>query len=116
MLQLTPHSRLCVVTVPIDVRKGIDGLAAVCRQALGDNPLEVALYVFCNRAGTALPLVRYDGHGDWIMMQRRAQGHGTWWPHSADARMPLSARERIIVRWNGKPERAQMARDWWWVA
>ena len=47
---------------------GIDGLAAVCRQVLGDNPLEGAVYVFRNRAGTALKLLLYDGQGYWIMM------------------------------------------------
>jgi transposase len=53
MLQLTPQSRIFVATAPVDFRKGIDGLAAVCRQALGDNPLEGAVYVFRNRSGTA---------------------------------------------------------------
>ena len=54
MLQLTPQSRIFVATEPVDFRKGIDGLGAVCRQRLGDNPLEGAVYVFRNRAGTAL--------------------------------------------------------------
>ena len=116
MLQLTPQSRMCVATQPVDFRKGIDGLAAVCRQALGDNPLEGAVYVFRNRAGTALKLLLYDGQGYWIMMKRLSQGRFTWWPTSADAHVPLSARELIILLWNGNPERAQMARDWRRVA
>ena len=44
MLQLTPQSRIFVATEPVDFRKGIDGLAAVCRRVLGDNPLSGALY------------------------------------------------------------------------
>ena len=100
----------------MDVRKGIDGLAAVCRQVLGDNPLEGAVYVFRNRAGTALKLLLYDGQGYWLCMQRLSQGRFTWWPKTADARVPLSARALIIVRWNGDPERAQMAHDWRRVA
>src|SRR5207244_11036574 len=48
MLQLTPQSRIFVATEPVDFRKGVDGLAAVCRRALGDNPLSGALYVFRN--------------------------------------------------------------------
>ena len=52
MLQLTPQSRIFLATTRVDFRKGIDGLAAVCRRVLGDNPLEGALYVFRNRAGT----------------------------------------------------------------
>jgi transposase len=44
MMQLTPQSRIFVATQPVDFRKGIDGLCAVCRHALGDNPLEGAVY------------------------------------------------------------------------
>src|SRR5262249_27137201 len=74
MLQLTPHSRIFVATDPVDFRKGIDGLGAVCRQRLGANPLEGAVYVFRNRAGTALKLLLYDGQGYWMMMKRLSQG------------------------------------------
>jgi hypothetical protein len=44
MLQLTPQSRIFLATVPVDFRKGLDGLVAVCRQVLGDNPLSGAVY------------------------------------------------------------------------
>ena len=115
MLQLTPHSRIFVAMEPVDFRKGIDGLGAVCRQRLGDNPLQGAVSVFRNRAGTALKLLLYDGQGYW-MMKRLSQGRFRWWPTSADARVPLSARELIILLWHGDPERAQMAHDWRRVA
>ena len=116
MLQLTPHSRLLVATAPVDFRQGIDGLGAVCRQILGENPLAGAVSGFRTRASTALTLLLYDGQGSWRMLKRLSQGRCAWWPTSADARVPLSARERIIVLWNGDPERAQMARDWRRVA
>jgi transposase len=116
MLQLTPQSRIFVATDPVDFRKGIDGLGAVCRQRLGDNPMEGAVYVFRNRAGTALKLLLYDGQGYWMMLKRLSQGRFLWWPNSVDARVPLSARELIILLWNGDPVRAQMARDWRRVA
>ncbi|MGE3542142.1 MAG: IS66 family insertion sequence element accessory protein TnpB [Candidatus Tectimicrobiota bacterium] len=111
MLQLTPQSRIFVATQPVDFRKGIDGLAAVCRQVLGDTPLEGAVDVFRNRAGTALKLLLYDGQGYWLCLQRLSQGHFPWWPTTVDARVPLAARELLIVLWNGNPERAQMAHD-----
>ena len=56
MLQRTPHSRLFVAPAPVDLRTGLDGLAAGCRQVLGDHPLAGAVYVCRNRAGTALHL------------------------------------------------------------
>ena len=116
MLQLTPPSRIFVATQPVDVRTGIDGLVAVCRQVLGDNPLEGAVSVLRNRSGTALTLVCYAGQGVWLRMKRLSQGRFTWWPKTPDARVPLSARELIIVLWNGNPEGAQMAQDWRRVA
>jgi transposase len=116
MLQLTPQSRIFLATAPVDFRKGIDGLGAVCRQRLGGNPLEGAVYVFRNRAGTALKLLLYDGQGYWLCMKRLSHGRFTWWPRPADAHVPLSARELMILLWNGDPERAQMAQDWRRVA
>jgi hypothetical protein len=112
MLQLSPQSRLFLATEPGDCRKGIDGLAAVCRHVLGDNPLEGAVDGFRNRTGTALTLWLDDGHGYWRCLQRFSQGRFTWWPQTADARVPLAARELLMVLWNGDPERAQMAHDW----
>jgi transposase len=116
MIQLTPQSRIFLATEPVDVRKGIDGLGAVGRQCLGDNPLEGAVYVFRNRSGTALKLLLYDGQGYWLCMKRLSQGRFHWWPRTPDARVPLSARELIILLWNGDPERARMAQDWRRVA
>jgi transposase len=116
MIQLSPHSRLFVATEPVDFRTGIDGLAAVCRQRLGDNPLEGAVYVFRHRSGPSRKLLLSDGQGYWGMMQSLSTGRFSWWPPRADARLPLSARELVLWRWNGDPERAQMAQDWRRVA
>jgi transposase len=116
MIQLPPHSRIFVATEPVDFRKGIDGLAAVCRQRLGDTPLEGAVSVFRNRSGTSLNLLLADGQGYWMMLKRLSQGRFSWWPAGADARVPLSARELIILMWNGHPDRAPMAQDWRRVA
>jgi hypothetical protein len=111
MLQLTPQSRIFVATEPVDFRKGIDGLAAICHRALGDNPLSGALYVFRNRAGTTLKILCYDGQGFWLCTKRLSQGRFTWWPKTQDASTRLSARELVIVLWNGNPQQA-MADDW----
>jgi len=64
----------------------------------------------------SLKLLLYDGQGYWLCMKRLSQGRFHWWPTTADAQVPLSARELIILLWNGDPERAQMAQDWRRVA
>jgi len=82
MLQLTPQSRIFLATEAVDFRKGIDGLAAVCRQVLGDNPLEGAVYVFRNRAGTALKLLLYDGQGYCVLCQKVCRDCLKDWPQA----------------------------------
>ena len=116
MIQITPQMRILVALEAVDGRKGIDSLAAVCRQVLGPQPLSGAVFVFRNRSATALKLLCYEGQGFWLCMQRLSQGRFTWWPTSAEAQRPLCARDLLILLWNGDPERAAMATDWRKVA
>src|SRR5262245_42136907 len=116
MLQLTPHSRIFLALAPVDFRKGSAGLAALCRQALGENPLGGAVYVFRNRAGTTLKLLLYDGQGFWLCTQRLSRGRFQWWPTAPTPSGRLAARELTILLWNGFPDRAQMAPEWRQVA
>jgi transposase len=112
MLQLTPQSRIFLAVEPIDGRKGIDSLTAVCRQVLNDNPLGGAVYVFRTRSGTTLKLLAYDGQGFWLCTKRLSQGRFHWWPTTADPRVTLSAQELSILLLNGNPDRAQFAPLW----
>jgi len=46
MIQVTPQMRIRVAVEPVDFRKGIDGLAGLCRGALGSDPFSgCVLYV-----------------------------------------------------------------------
>jgi len=112
MLQLTPQSRILLAVQPVDFRKGIDSLAALCRQTLGDNPLGGAVYVFRNRTGTTLKLLAYDGQGFWLCPKRLSQGRFHWWPTAASRSVTLAAQELSILLGNGTPERAQFAPLW----
>ena len=117
MMQLSPQSRIFVATEPVDFRKGIDGLAAVCRQRLGDNPLEGAVYVFRNRSGPSLKLLLYDGQGYWLMYEATlTRGAFRGGPTARTHGYPCRLESCIILTWNGHPERAQMAKDWRRVA
>lgn len=112
MLQLAPQSRSFLAVQPVDFRKGIDSLAALCRQTLGDNPLGGAVYVFRTHTGTTLKLLAYDGQGVWLCTTRLSQGRFHWGPTAATPSVTLSARELSILLWNGNPERAQLAPLW----
>jgi len=111
MVQLTPQSRILLATEPVDFRKGIDGLAAVCRHGLGAPPLSGAVFVFRHRAATAIKLLLYDGQGCWLCTKRLSQGRFHWWTHPQGARARLAARALQILLWNGPPDQARMAED-----
>jgi len=112
MLQLTPQSRIFLAVQPVDFRKGIDGLAALCRNLLHENPLGGTVYVFRNRTGTTLKLLAYDGQGFWLCTKRLSSGHFAWWPTATTPSVTLSAWELTILLGNGYPDRAQLAPDW----
>lgn len=116
MLQLSPQSRVFVAVEPADFRRGIDGLATLCRQRLQENPMGGAIFVFRNRRGTSLKLLCYDGQGFWLCQKRFSQGRLNWWPTSAQTRERLAARELQILLWNGNPKAIELAEDWRRVA
>jgi transposase len=66
MIQITPHMRILVAVEPADFRKGIDGLAQLCKDSLKHDPLGGEVFVFRNRSATALKLLVYDGQGFWL--------------------------------------------------
>jgi transposase len=80
MIQITPHMRILLAIQPADFRKGIDGLAGLCRQTLASDPFSGALFVFRNRRGTALKILVYDGQGFWCCQKRLSAGHFRFWP------------------------------------
>ncbi len=66
MIQITPQMRIMVAVAPADFRKGIDGLARMCKDVLGQDPFSGWVFVFRNRKATALKILVYDGQGFWL--------------------------------------------------
>ena len=66
MIQITPQMRIMVAIEPCDFRKGIDGLARVCKEVLKQDPFSGWVFVFRNRPATALKALIYDGQGFWL--------------------------------------------------
>jgi transposase len=113
MLQIGPQQKIYVAVEPVDFRKGIDGLAALCRQKLEQDPLSGAVFLFTNRSRTSLNALSYDGQGTWLCLKRLSRGRFQWWPAgSGSAVQPLAAQQVQILFWNGNPEKALLAPLW----
>ena len=113
MLQIVPQMKIYLGHQPLDFRKGIDGIAGYCRNVLGQDPFSGAIFVFRNRAGTALKILVYDGQGYWLCHKRLSTGRLKWWPEKKERRLSaVGARELQILLWNGDPSGAKFAKHW----
>lgn len=74
MIHLTHETVIQLALQPLDFRKGIDGVSAVCRDQLQQNPRSGQLFVFFNRSRTMIRVLVYEGHGFWLMSKRLSKG------------------------------------------
>ena len=112
MIQVTPQMRILVAVQPVDFRKGIDGLARVCRSELEGDPFSGGIFVFRNRKGTAVKVLAYDGQGMWLMHKRLSTGRFRFWPQSLEATRALQAHQLVVLLSAGDPERTRAAAPW----
>jgi transposase len=113
VIQITPQMRVLVAVEPADFRKGIDGLARECREALESDPFSGTLFVFRNRRATAIKILVYDGQGFWLCQKRLSAQRFRCWPLSESGRAKtLEAHELQVLLSAGNPEHVDAAPTW----
>lgn len=84
--------RILVARDPVDFRKQIDGLAAVCEQRLGEEPLDGTLFLFVNRRRTALKALVWT-HGGFSLVYKKLEKGRFRWPRGQVDRVQVSRAE-----------------------
>jgi transposase len=74
VLSLPPTVRILLATQPADMRRGFDGLAALVRDVLRDDPLSGHLFVFRNRRGDRCKILYWDRSGFVLWYKRLERG------------------------------------------
>jgi transposase len=74
VLTLPPTVRIWCATIPTDLRRGFDGLAALVRSELHGDPLSGHLFVFFNRRADRLKVLYWDRDGLCLWYKRLEQG------------------------------------------
>jgi transposase len=110
MIQLVPHMRILIAVAPVDFRRGIDGLAALCRSVLNEDPMTGTVFLFRNRVGTAVKILVYDGKGFWLCHRRFSRGRLHWWP--TDPSALLSTHQVSVLLAQGDPRDVRLTPDW----
>ena len=72
MLTLSPAVRIYVATGATDLRRSIDGLAALVREHFNLDPLSGHWFLFRNRRGDRVKLLAWDQSGFWVCYNQRS--------------------------------------------
>jgi len=113
MIQVTPQMEIWLAVESVDFRRGIDGLARLCREVLKADPFSGYLFVFRNKRGTAIKILTYDSQGFWLCQKRWSKGRFRWWPRDSDKKIKtLMAHELQLLIWNGNPAGGQVGPLW----
>lgn len=87
MLHLTQDTKIYLAIEPVDFRKQIDGLIALCRSTLSFDSRSGQLFIFINRSRTMIRVLCYEENGYWLATKRLSQGRYALWPKGGDGRM-----------------------------
>lgn len=96
MIQFAPTTRVYLACRPVDLRKGLDGLAAQVANVLQADPFSGHLFIFRGKRSDYLKLVYWDGSGLCLFAKRLEKGRFVW-PPIVDGRMRLTPAQMALL-------------------
>ncbi len=96
MIGLPPGARVWLAAGITDMRKGFDGLAAIVKVALAEDPYTGHLFVFRGRRGDRIKILWYDGDGLCLFAKRLERGKFVW-PRATSGVVSLSPAQLAML-------------------
>ncbi|MGH8633586.1 MAG: IS66 family insertion sequence element accessory protein TnpB [Burkholderiales bacterium] len=96
MIALPSGTRVWVAAGVTDLRKGMDGLAALVQTTLAENPFSGQIFVFRGRRGDLVKLLWFDGDGLCLFAKRLERGRFVW-PQATSGTVALSAAQLSML-------------------
>ena len=78
-----------------DMRKSIDGLAAIVQQNFKLDPFSNSLFLFCGRNSTKMKVLYWEGDG-FVLLYKRLENGKFIWPRNKDEVMKITDQQ---FRW-----------------
>ena len=82
MIAIPSGVRVLVATKPVDFRRGGDSLAALAKEALGQDPYSGTVLVFRAKRADRVKIVTWDGTGLVMLWKALDEGAFKWRPIS----------------------------------
>jgi transposase len=96
MISPPAGTRVWLAAGVTDMRKGMDGLAALVQTALAENPFSGHIFVFRGRRGDLVKLLWFDGDGVCLFAKRLERGRFVW-PQADSGSIALSAAQLSML-------------------
>ena len=93
--EIALNSTVYIVTGYSDLRKGIDGLAAVIQGILSQDPFSSSLFLFCGRRRDRIKGLLWEGDG-FLLLYKRLDNGAFRWPRTEIETRLLTEQE---IRW-----------------
>lgn len=96
MFSVPASVRVFVATSPVDLRRGFDGLAALTREILAEEPLSGHLFAFRNRRGDRMKVLFFASGGYCLFYKRLEKGTFRF-PAGEEARLEIDAGDLGLI-------------------
>jgi transposase len=96
MIALPSGTRVWIAAGVTDMRKGMDGLAAIVQTALGERPFSGDVFVFRGRRGDLVKLLWWSGDGMNLYAKRLERGRFVW-PQATGGAVHLTAAQLSML-------------------
>jgi len=96
MLEYIPEgAKIYIACGYTDLRKQIDGLAAMVKESFQLDPFQNAFFLFCGRKRDRLKALYWEGDG-FLLLYKRLEGGTYQWPRSTKEVQELTPQQ---YRW-----------------
>lgn len=96
MIALPSGTRIWLAAGLTDMRRGMEGLAALVQVQLGCEPFSGQLFVFRGRRGDLIKILWSSGDGLCLFAKRLERGRFIW-PQASDGAVHLSAAQLSML-------------------
>jgi len=77
-MNISNINNIYLSTQSTDLRKSIDGLAAIVQEEFNLDPFSSSLFVFCNKARDKVKILHWNFNGFWLYYKRLEKGKFRW--------------------------------------